>query len=486
MPITECKHVESPLGELQTDFSTEQAAPSVALLPFDNSLVKSQTDRSQQVIFTRNLVPSPCKDISRSVSKELTRSESCESRELTSPSLSIKQTKKPVPSVQKTYFSKLVSLQKQPDQKPLIKRTPSDTDRGRREAGKQKRKSKNLDSEDPSYVKVKNPGQLREEAKSWLEGELNRIIQKEQGENVSLTEETSKKHKAKQVTFKYSDQRAKQLVEISGNFTNRLKVALIKDEEQGAWSISLAVLPGTHTFHYLVDGVAYTDPDLPTKIDSEGNVENTIEVTSVEDEEQGLDAVSPGTSRPLSHPTAARIKAPPRRPPSTRFLRKKMEEEELSLSGEEGNAIVAKMEIHLSPEAGLVVDVSHSRGASPAVLQCADLSMGLPLGPQGSVATPAAASTNQSCLQQKAQIEGKAVSERKARSGENQAAQRKQEKQGTDETSKVVTATAEPGNDRGHEALAEVEQKAGASSSDADMGNTKSTPRGDQHYSMLS
>ena len=485
MPITECKHKESPLGELQTDFSTEQPAPSVALLPSDNLLVKSQTDRSHQVVFTRNLVPSPCKDISRSVSTELSRSESCESRELTSPSLSVKQTKKPVPSVQKTYFSKLVSLQKQPDQKPLIKRTPSDTDRGRREAGKQKRKSKNLDSEDPSYVKVKNPGQLREEAKSWLEGELKRIIQKDQGGNVNLTEKASQEHKTKQVTFKYADQRAKQLVEISGNFTDRAKVALIKDEDQGAWSISLAVLPGTHTFHYLVDGVAYTDPDLPTNIDSEGNVENTIEVRSVEDEEQGLDAVSPGSSTPLSHPTAARIKAPPRRPPSSRFLRKKMDEAELSLQGEEGNAIVAKMEIHLSPETGLVVDVTHSRGASPAVLQCADPSMRLPLGPQGSAATPVALSTNQSCPQEKAQIEDRALSGREASSGENQAAQHTQEKQRTEETSKVVTATAEPGNNRGHEALAKVEQKAGASSSDADMGNTKSTPRGDQHFPML-
>ena len=294
--------------------------------------------------------------VSRSISREEQRSESQESSE---SSGSLKQIRKPRPSVQKTYFSKLVSIQKQPDQKPLIKRTPSDTDRGRRELVTPKSKQKgvkggpNTKTEDtPSYVKVKAPGKIRAEAKSWLEDELNRLQKKDQ--SAKEGGDTCKLVETKQITFHYTDGGVKEAVELAGSFTEWGRVALAREEEGDVWSVSLAVAPGTHTYKYLVDGAWRTHSGVPTSVDSEGNVNNVVEVAE--------DFNPTSSSSPLAHPTTERPKAPGRRPPSTKFLRKGLD---VSAVPEE-EAVVGRMELQLSPVQARVVDLSHLQKVPPS------------------------------------------------------------------------------------------------------------------------
>jgi len=306
--------------------------------------------------------------VSRSVSKEEARSDSGAS------SPTIKLTKKTTPSVQRSYFSKLVSIQKQPDPKPLIKRAPSDTDKGRREAATPKtprrRKAKEGEADKkrevtPPYVKKKDPSKIREEAKSWLEGELTRIKCKEQSEPVVTESEGERPNAAREVAFNFTCLASTKSVEIATSHSNWEKMALVRQKsgassEEEVWSISLSLTPGSHTFNYFVDGEWCTDPSLPTLSDSSGNVNNVVEV-----EENPLDFVptssSSSSSSPLSHLTASRARAPQRRPPSTRFLRKKTEGD-LTPPEEEVEAVVGKIEISLSS----VTDMSHSGEVPPA------------------------------------------------------------------------------------------------------------------------
>ena len=297
--------------------------------------------------------------ISRSISKEEGRSASQESG---ASSPTTKQTKKTTPSVQKTYFSKLVSIQKQPDPKPLIKRAPSDTDKGRREAASgtpktpRRRKTKEGETNQkkevtPPYVKKKDPSKIREEAKSWLEGELTRIKCKEQND-LAAQNEPEKPETTRKIEFKFTCPALKKSVEIATSHSNWEKMPLVRQKsdsgksEEEVWSISLSLSPGSHSFKYLVDGEWCTDPALPTRADSSGEVNNVLEV-----EADPLDFVR--TSSPLTHLTAARARAPQRRPPSSRFLRKKLEEGDLTTPSPEEDevvveAVVGKIQISLS------------------------------------------------------------------------------------------------------------------------------------------
>ena len=297
--------------------------------------------------------------ISRSISKEEGRSASQESG---ASSPTTKQTKKTTPSVQKTYFSKLVSIQKQPDPKPLIKRAPSDTDKGRREAGSgtpktpRRRKTKEVEANQkkevtPPYVKKKDPSKIREEAKSWLEGELTRIKCKEQND-LAAQSEPEKPETTRKIEFKFTCPALKKSVEIATSHSNWEKMPLVRQKsdsgksEEEVWSISLSLSPGSHSFKYLVDGEWCTDPALPTLADSSGDVNNVIEV-----EPDPLDFVR--TFSPLTQLTAGRARAPQRRPPSSRFLRKKLEEGDLTPSSPEEEevvveAVVGKIQISLS------------------------------------------------------------------------------------------------------------------------------------------
>jgi len=206
---------------LSGDTSRAGAGQQLTSSEAASTLVKQAGERS---VGDRNQ-PQGIGRVSRSVSKEEARSVSQESG---ASSPTIKQTKKTTPSVQRSYFSKLVSIQKQPEPKPLIKRAPSDTDKGRREAATPKtprrRKAKEGEGDKkreatPPYVKKKDPSKIREEAKSWLEGELTRIKCKEQSEPATLSE-TERPQDTKQVAFNFTCLASKKSVEIATSHFN--------------------------------------------------------------------------------------------------------------------------------------------------------------------------------------------------------------------------------------------------------------------------
>ena len=403
--MRECKQEESQEGNLDTLISPQQQSATAAKAPPSPSTVKVEQHKSE--LSDKQDGDSALKSVSRSLSREGSRPLSRDGDFKDHEASPKTKNKKPTPSVQRTFFSKLVSLQKPAEDKPLIKRTPSDTDKGRREAGKLTKRSSLTETEvrkeeAPSYVKVQPPSKIREEAKSWLEGELERI---------------------KQGKSKQSESESNQ----SGSTEN------VNNDEADA-------------------------------------------------QEKCLDCVTPNPSSPLSHPTADRVKAPPRRPPSTKFLRKKMDGETTQPEEE----VVGKMEIFLSPERGRVVDLSHSRGTSPAVPKSADPSTYNPTG-----GASAAASQPQDLLEGKAKEACLPAGEGAATPGVKERPADQTNIVGEkNETGEVINreerTTADAGKDGQHEALGQEAAKAGqASSTDAVMGNAKSTPRGDQFLELV-
>ena len=403
--------------------------------------------------------------LSRSVSKEEARSVS---RESGTSSPTIKQTKKTTPSVQRSYFSKLVSIQKQPDPKPLIKRAPSDTDKGRREAATPKtprrRKAKEGEADKkkevtPPYVKKKDPSKIREEAKSWLENELTRIKCKEQSEPESQSE-TEKKEITREVAFNFTCPASKKSVEIATSHSNWEKMALVRQKsgassEEEVWSISLSLTPGSHTFKYFVDGEWCTDPARPTLSDSAGDVNNVVEV-----EPDPLDFVPTSTSASsLSHLTAGRPRAPQRRPPSTKFLRKTTEGD-LTPTEEDVEAVVGKIEISLSPVS--VTDMSQPAGL-PKTAEPPDAvsAAPAPLPPDHNAGAGGKA--------RPAETEGVSL----GKGGEKETVP-----PGLETTADKEGVTSEVGKGGKNEVKTGGGSKAGSSSTDAGMGNGKSAAKG--------
>ena len=412
--------------------------------------------------------------VSRSISIEEARSVSQESG---ASSPTIKQTKKTTPSVQRSYFSKLVSIQKQPDPKPLIKRAPSDTDKGRREAATPKtprrRKAKEGETDKnrevtPPYVKKRDPSKIRAETKSWLEGELTRIKCKEQSEPASQSE-TERQNNTRQVAFNFTCLASKKSVEIATSHSNWEKMALVRQKsgassEEEVWSISLSLTPGSHTFKYFVDGEWCTDPALPTLSDSSGNVNNVVEV-----EADPLDFVpTSASSSPLAHLTSGRARAPQRRPPSTKFLRKKTEGD-LTPPEEEVEAVVGKIEISLSS----VTDMSHSTEVPPAALaKTAD-------PPDGVNAAQALLPPDHNAGGGKAEVAGRPAETEEVslgKGGEKELPPPALET--TPEKGGQVTSESGKGKDK-NEVKTGGGSKAGSSCTDAGMGNGKSAARGE-------
>ena len=304
----------------------------------------------------------------------------------------------------------------------------------------------------PPYVKKKDPSKIREEAKSWLENELTRIKCKEQSEPESQSE-TEKKEITREVAFNFTCPASKKSVEIATSHSNWEKMALVRQKsgassEEEVWSISMSLTPGSHTFKYFVDGEWCTDPARPTLSDSAGDVNNVVEV-----EPDPLDFVPTSTSASsLSHLTAGRPRAPQRRPPSTKFLRKTTEGD-LTPTEEDVEAVVGKIEISLSPVS--VTDMSH-----PA---------GLPKTAEPPDAVSAAPAPLPPDHNAPAETEGVSL----GKGGEKETVP-----PGLETTADKEGVTGEVGKGGKNEVKTGGGSKAGSSSTDAGMGNGKSAAKG--------
>lgn len=62
---------------------------------------------------------------------------------------------------------------------------------------------------------------------------------------------------------------------------------MIREGQQGCFTVTCKVLPGTHHIRFLVDGQMLTSPDLPTTVDYGNNLVNYIEISIDDSKETG-------------------------------------------------------------------------------------------------------------------------------------------------------------------------------------------------------
>jgi len=75
------------------------------------------------------------------------------------------------------------------------------------------------------------------------------------------TPQESSKTKAVKTLFEYKDQKAKNVF-VAGAFTSWKEVKMSKKD--GLWKAEIYILPGTYTYHFIVDGNKKKDPGKPS------------------------------------------------------------------------------------------------------------------------------------------------------------------------------------------------------------------------------